>query len=341
MYDPRSDLEQHDHANPRHQQVTLGPSDSGGCRRQHAYAHHGTTKTDTERSEAEARLGSLLHLGYARVTEALGRDANVNVAIPGLHAPGHADDVDFANRIVRDLKTTKDRVFKRWITYGLPERMWQQVELYAYGLWLTDPEGGDWTLAILLLNRETGQEVPFERPADPDNGQRLAQQLAHEQQILDASDSPDDFPRDGHGPGSGMPCDWCPWLTACWGGPVGALSPQAATIAADPVAVGGMGREYLDANAAVAKAAEQKATARLYLTGIPAGDYDGIHIGWQGGNPRGPQPDPVAMARRLAELGEPVPTVDGGTTTRSIRVPNRRAAGRLSSGSQGWESSNV
>src|SRR5262245_17349672 len=220
--DLRSDLHRYDDGKPRTHQQSVGPSDTGGCRRQHAYRWHDTPKDSAPRSEAAARLGTLLHLGWSVMIKRLddpGRQADVKITLPGLPAPGYADDVDYTHRVCTDLKSTSDRAYQRWITYGLPERMWDQVEIYAYGLYVqhTPELPGDWTLRIVLLNRETGHETPFERPADHDRGRLLTDALAAEQARLEASGSPYEFPRDGAGPGRGFPCDWCPWLRTCWG----------------------------------------------------------------------------------------------------------------------------
>jgi len=323
-FDARSDLTRHDDARPRHAQRTLGPSDTGRCLRQAAYAHHDTTPTEPDRAKQAARLGSLLHLGYAVVVRDLGdpfRNTEVEVVIPGLAAPGHADDVDWRHRVVLDLKTAKDRTWQRWVTYGLPDRMWDQVELYGYGLSIVAP--GEWTVGIVLLNRETGEEARFERAGDPDRGRDLADVLVARQEALDASERPEEFPREGNGPGRGMPCDWCPWVSECWGTvdtDCTQLSVQAAIIADSPAAIESTGLAYLAARETESKAQEAKATARVYLQGIPAGTYGTVKITWRGGREAEMVPDPEAMEERLVDLGEHVPMMPGKTRAASINV---------------------
>lgn len=326
-YDPRTDLRRWDEDRPRTQQPSVGPSDTGGCIRQHAYRHHRTEPSDRKRSEAAARLGSLIHLGYAAMLTQMdlpGRESEVWVTLPGLRAPGRADDVDRINRVVLDVKTTSGRAFTRWCTYGLPERMWDQVDIYAYGLWLLDGPAGEphnWTLAILLINRETGEEQRFERPADPDHGARLVELLIQEQEALDASNSPEEFPREGAGPGRGMPCDWCPWMRRCWGPPRhDGLSEQSASVADDPAAVAAHADAYLTAREEESKAKRIKDDARAFLEGLPPGLYGDAEIGWTGGNPTPPVPDADAMADLLTSLGYPVPLSPAGRTRRSISV---------------------
>src|SRR5262245_23600604 len=320
--DPRSEIRKWDEDRPRTQQRGVGPSDIGGCRRQHAYRWHDTPASDPKRSAAAARLGSLIHLGYAAMIDSLGlpnRETEVEVVLPGLPAKGRADDVDRAARVVLDVKTAKAASFDRWVTYGLPERMWDQCDIYAYGIALHDP--GDWTLAILLINRETGEEQRFERPASPERGEYLLRLLVAEQTALDASEHPEEFLRDGAGPGRGMPCDWCPWLRRCWGPPrTDGLSEQSATIADDPAAIAAHVADYLDAREDEAKAKRLKDDARAFLEGLPAGPYGDAEVGWSGGNPTEPVPDADAMVELLGSLGFPVPMTSGGRTRRSIHV---------------------
>jgi hypothetical protein len=322
MYDPRSDLTRYDQDKPRTLQQSVGPSSTGGCRRQHAYRWHQTPPDPgATRSEAAARYGTLLHMGWSVMIRRLGepgREPDVRIEIPGLPAPGYADDVDWAAAVVTDLKTTSGRAYASWCTYGVPERFWDQVEVYAYGL--RRRARLPWTLRIVLFNRETGDEQPFERPADPAYGEHLAAQLVAEQARLEASDSPYEFPRDGAGPGRGMPCDWCSWLRQCWGPGRDGMSAQASTVVDDPAEVAARARDYLAAGAEARKFKRAQDDARAFLEGLPAGQYEDVVLGWSGGNPRPPGPDPDAMAETLEWLGIPTPLREGGRTNRTIRV---------------------
>ena len=329
--DLRTDLERHDDDRPRGKQVKLGPSNIGRCLRQDAFRTFDIPKTD-EQSRGKARLGSLLHLGYGVLAEEAGRESEVTIAIPGL-GDGHADDVDRRRRVVTDLKTAGDRAFQRYVTFGLPDTYWHQVELYAYGLVCAE-EGGTpradtvipitpWTLRVILLNRETGEEEAFEREADPDNGAYLAEVLALRQRLLDLATSPYDIAREGGGPGTGFPCDYCDWATACWGEPDGDLSPQAQTIVDDPEAIAQVLEDYLAASAEASKLEKAKKEARVFLTGIPPGDYGKASLKWQGGNDLGDEPDAEAMAEMLHILGYDIPT-KRKTSAKSIRVSRRK-----------------
>lgn len=325
-----STLEEWDADNPRHGQVTLGPSDTGACLRRSAYRLHGYEPSDEQRALNEARFGSLLHAGWSAVINALGdpsHQADVVVHIPELMAAGHADDVDFGSKVVTDLKTAKDRTWQRWVNNGIPDRMWDQVELYAYGLVSTDYEG-PWTLCVQLLNRETGQVAPFERAADLERGQMLAERLAERQEALIASASPDDIAREGAGPDTGFPCDWCEFLTLCWPPPEDSdLSAQSVTIAEDPYLIELTLNDYLLASAEESKAKRAKEEARAFLTGLKPQTYGTIQLTWRGGNDKGEVDDAEAAIRKLHDLGIDVPT-KRKVTAKSIYVTRVVGSGK-------------
>lgn len=324
MFDDTA-LEAWESQRPRRER--LGPSDVDRCIRQAGYRQMQVPPTDV-RSRATARYGSLLHLGYAEIVRSRGLSAEVEIDIPGL-GYGHADEVDWQNRRVTDLKSVGGRAYERHITYGLPDRMWDQVELYAYGL-LNEEQAEvvnvereplpPWTLAVVLFNRETGDETVFMRDADYDHGKTLAWVLGRRQQKIDLATKPEDLPREGAGPGRGFPCDYCDWLSACWPQPENAdLSPQSATIAEDPEAVAAVLEDYLEASALASKLENAKKDARAFLQGIPPGEYGAAALKWQGGNDLDPQPDVEEMMWILEERGIPVPMKPRQSAT-SIRV---------------------
>jgi hypothetical protein len=222
---------------------------------------------------------------------------------------GHADEVDWRTRTVVDLKTVNQRGWDRAITYGPWESAWHQVQMYGYGLWLMD-SSEPWTVAIVTFNRETGEEARFERDLDPDLGEELLVKLIQRQADLDTSESPDDLPREGKGPGRGFPCDWCEWRTACWpppGDDLGPMSPQSITIADDPEQIQQMAEVYFTASVAEKEASNLKADARAFLAGIPAGSYGGVKLKWSGGKPIPGKPDTEAMIEILQANGFTVP----------------------------------
>lgn len=321
-----TDFETWGDSNPRSQQVALGPSDIARCLRQAAYAHHGVLPSNPQ-SRNKARHGSLIHLGWAKMVEAQRgpESTEVEVHIPGLRASGHADDVDWDNRVVNDVKTKNDPSWHTWVTHGVPDDVWEQVELYAYGLICaeeaTTPQPNPWTLAITVINRETGDEARFERPANPSEGKRLATYLASRQQVLDDSTHPEQIPREGSGPDTGFPCDYCEWMDACWPRPTDPdLSPQSETIKEDPQMIAMVLADYAEAQAVESKAASMKKSARAFLQGLPTGDYGDYTLDWTGGRSLPDEPDKDAAVRKLADLGLDVPMATGRKSRSSIRV---------------------
>jgi hypothetical protein len=315
-------------ANQEGRSPYIGPSGAKGCYRQHAFRYLGVEPAgEFDWHTDAADFGTLLHLGWSAMIasrfDPADRRADVEVRIPGLPRSGSADDVDFVNRIVTDLKTAKDRGWQSWVNGEGPyDNYWDQLELY--GLGLHTMYGGEWTLRIVGINRETGQYAEWERVQDLDRARDLAEMVAERHTALtgavsltaagaDPLELVEQFPREGAGPGRGMPCDWCPFVAQCWPEPVAdGGSPQAATIVGDPEAVGRYAAEYLEASAAARKTDGIKRDLQAFLKGVegefPGPDGGTYKVAMVGGSAR-EVPDCDAMQERLTELGEPIPTV--------------------------------
>lgn len=302
----------------------IGPSGVNDCYRKHAYAYLGF-ENSTHVSTDAADLGTLFHLGWSALIsnqyDPEVRRPDVKIEVEGLPRSGSSDDVDFVNRIVTDLKTAKDRVWQSWLDHEGPyENYWDQLELYALGL--RQMYGGDWTMRILAFNRETGARQEYLRPADPEVGQALVAKAATRHSALISSASllgtvapevlVDDFPREGKGPGRGMPCDWCPFITECWPSVDGSGdgSPQSATIAEDAAAIGVYASEYMEASAAEGKWKRAKYDSQAFLKGLdgeyPLPDGGTVRITTVGGKPK-QVPDCEEMQATLEGMGLEVP----------------------------------
>lgn len=303
----------------------IGPSGVDDCYKKHAYFYMGAEPSEPSDTDA-ADLGTLFHLGWTTMIKSMfdpaERDADVRVDIEGMPRSGSADDVDYVNRIVTDLKTAKDRVWQSWMNSGSPyDSYWSQLELYALGL--RQMHGGDWTMRILAFNRETGQRMEYTRPADPEVGQALVIKAAgrHNELMAAAAVTASvgdplllvgSFPREGRGPGRGMPCDWCPFMSLCWPEPTkDGGTPQSETIREDNEEIGAYAAEYLEAAAEASKAERRKYDAQAFLKGITGSFPDPntggtINITTAGGS-RSQVVDCDAAAARLEELGEEVP----------------------------------
>jgi hypothetical protein len=239
------------------------------------------------------------------------RRGDVKITVPGLPRPGEADDVDFVNLIITDLKSANDRAWQAAINRDGPyENYWDQVEVYAYGLRVEF--GGDWTLRIVLFNTEKGGEVEFTRPANPERGERLASIMAARHEALAAAvagdGAPEDFPQEGNGPNTGFPCDWCEYVTLCWGDWEGGLSPQAASIVEDPALVAARAAEYLIARDEESAAKKRKDAAFAFLRGI-RGTFGDFAVTQTADGEGEMVPDVEAMLDTFKANGLTVPTL--------------------------------
>ena len=311
----------------------IGPSGATNCYRQHAYRYFDAAPTD-EVSVDAANFGTLLHMGWSslinRMFDPRERRADVPVQATGMPRFGEADDVDFTNKIVTDVKTSSDRGFQSWLNRGTPpDSYWDQLELYAQGL--REAHGGAWTLRILAFNVVSRGFAEFERPSDPGRGAELVALVSERHDALlaavDGGGCPEDFPQEGDGPGS-FPCGWCPWMSRCWGSAPDGLTVQASAVAGDPVAVGGHVLEYLEAAVAEGDAKRRKAAAGKFLSGLP-GEYV-LPDGSMGrvsmvSFVKDDVPDTEAMVAMLGSLGEPVP-FKGGARVSYPKVSRVRLA---------------
>jgi len=326
--------------------TALGPSAANKCYRQAAYEYLDVTPSNP-RGTGAADLGTLLHLGWsAMITSRYSpdeRQADVPIQPEGLPRPGEADDVDWVNRVVTDVKTAKATVYESWGRNGVYEDYWDQVEVYALGL--RQQYGGDWTLRIMAINRETGEYVPYERAADPVRGYELVAKIADrhaslvqdQMRLLDKEQDErlavvEQYPREGKGPGRGMPCDYCPFVDMCWPDPTGPDgTPQSATMDPDDMAaIGSLASEYLALSATGKKAFDARDDIKPFLAGLDAvvpdpqdPEYE-LTVKMVGGNPGKPEYDCEAMAERLEELGY-APIMRETTTARYVRVGRRKA----------------
>jgi hypothetical protein len=312
--DFRSTLQRYMDANQEGRSHLIGPSGVGDCYRKQAYRYFGTPQSDY-RGKEKADLGTLLHLGWSAMLAAMfkpmEREGDVRIDVPGLPRGGSADDVDWANRIVTDLKSANDRAWQAAINRDGPyENYWDQTEVYAYGLHAQ--YGGQWTLRIVLFNTEKGGEVEFTRPADPVRGERLANIMAARHEALtfavEQGGAPEDFPQEGNGPGRGFPCDWCEFVTTCWGEAEGDLTPQAQTIVDDPEQVASYAEQYLTASAEESAAKKRKYDAAAFLSGI-RGTFGGFTVSRTKDGEGSDEPDVDAMVALLASAGTPIPTL--------------------------------
>lgn len=325
--------------------TALGPSAASQCYRKSAFQYL-DIKGTTEQNYDAANLGTLLHLGWSAMIRAQfdpkDRAVDVPLQATGMPRKGEADDVDYVNKVVTDLKSAKANVYESWLRNGPYEDMWQQLQVYALALY--ELYGGEWTMRLMAFNRETGQRTSFERQADPEVGRAIVDKIAtrHSELVaaqsrvliegFAADDVVEDFPREGMGPGRGMPCDYCPFVEQCWPdatGPDG--TPQSATMDSDDeAAIASLASEYLALSQTARKAYGARDDIKPFLSGLDAVVPDpedpafDLTIKMVGGNPGKPEYDCEANAEKLESLGY-APVMRETKTARYVRIGRRKA----------------
>lgn len=299
----------------------IGPSGVDNCYRQHAYSQLGVPRSNPM-STRKADAGTLIHGGIAaQLAGVPGVDTEVVVHIPGLKRPGVADIVVWAHGILIDIKTYGDRAYEARVNAGGPyPHQWDQLQLYGLGVWTDEGAEQDWELQILAINRDNGDHTVWSQPFDPDRARGLAGKVEGRQAAIDKAkdevldgrpllEAAESFPREGDGPGRGMPCDWCPWVDTCWPLPFDLnLTPQSATIAEDPDEVEDWADRYLRAAAAIKELESEKYTALEFLRGI-AGKFGKFKVTQVGNATPVEVPDVEAMIAELGLHGIGIPMV--------------------------------
>jgi hypothetical protein len=325
----------------------VSPSDlASGCDRRTMYRVRGT-EPDTDTDNRKAIAGTLIHGGLKHAIEAAGGvvEAVCHFPHPGI-GDGHADIVWTHDGTVDDVKTKSDRAYQRWMNHGPDEGELEQARAYAWAVHhgLADP-GEDATdpardadllaaatshvdtVRIVAYNRDTGESHEWVEAYDDDTAWAAVIRMGR---LSTDIDNGVDIPRQGNGPGTGFPCDWCEFAATCWDltdVPEG-RTPQSRDVDVADATWVAAAADYLAAQQDESKAKKRKADARVWLAGVP-GEGGGYKVAFQGGRtiPAHTEPDPDAMEVLIEEAGMEVPLreVPESTTTRSIRVTRTRA----------------
>lgn len=215
---------------------------------------------------------------------------------------------------VEDVKTKSLRKWDYVLRYGATKAELRQVYLYAAILrkhGFADLRGQK---ALARLGPIDVQRIRF-RFVCRDNGAEHVQEFAFDEleasaalfwvdRVLEVED-PEELPRDHDGPGLAAVCDYCPWLTACWGQagpgiPVQTLLVKDDDDRAQALADYVRGHEQETAGKAVKK------LARAKIDQTKAGTYGPNSLSWSGGNPV-KRPDEQAMVDLYEDAGVLVP----------------------------------
>lgn len=151
--DLRYALESADDCRPRSQQVSIGPSQLGGCRRAVAYQIHQAPKVNqTER--LASLIGTAMHgmIEHAIMEYWDSEDVEIEVEVPGVEdiglGPGHIDLYRYSDFSVNDWKSTK----KKNLRY-FPKQQ-QRWQVHTYGFLMTSAGYRVDTVRLIAIPRD-------------------------------------------------------------------------------------------------------------------------------------------------------------------------------------------
>lgn len=192
-----------DRGRARSQQVEIGWSEVGGCRRRTGYRLARTPPTNPAGS-VQAVLGTAVHDAIAAISRELGIISETEVSYAGIL--GHYDRIEDDELI--DVKTVgTDRWLEHIELHGPPLDNRFQVHGYAAAL---IKKGTPITrVRIDYIARDTGREYTWRAAFDPEI---LREALAWVRQVKNTE--LDDLPRD-YLPDTAF-CRSCPFFDPCW-----------------------------------------------------------------------------------------------------------------------------
>lgn len=256
-----------DQRRPRTQQVEVGMSELGGCRRQVGYRLAGTRPTNVS-SSVQAVLGTAIHAAVETVFRELQADGVIppedlvehRVEFAGI--PGTVDRYDAAAATVEDTKTTSSRWLEHIKVHG-PSRshIWQ---VSCYGAALIHEGKRVRRLVINYIARDTGEEYRWEGSFDPGVVKEALAWLAD----VRATDL-DMLPRE-YLPDSPF-CGHCAFADLCWEGGVQGRDRASVLFVEDPDAAR-WAQQLKDARDAKAAAEAKEAEAKAALDAIRPND---------------------------------------------------------------------
>lgn len=282
------------------------------CLKQTAFAVSGTPRTEPVVPEEarEAAIGTWIHLYLLPLMRRLTPGAQIEKPVvlhaDGFEVPGKLDWLWVGADgwcEVGDLKTVKEWKLNKVDYDGVFEEHEYQVWGYALGCaqlgykvrWV-------W---FLYLDRSSGQiRVKCEEFTN-EKAFAVLQRIAL---IRSWSARPDSAPREGRGPGLSPVCDYCPWLTRCWGpdarrGRRGAQSILAISIEGIAEALGLLYRSNKIKN----QAERDADFAKLVLNGLPSGTYGSHTLRYRS---TGRAMNQAAVRQDYASRGIEVPTTE-------------------------------
>ncbi|MFD3456856.1 hypothetical protein ACFWVC_32355 [Streptomyces sp. NPDC058691] len=341
---------------PRSLQRQLGASDTV-CERRAAYIVAGAAPTDQSDKRA-AILGTYIHeglLGAARTEygwlvertvgddtirghiDAVQLDAETSARVASRHRP----KVAAAGGVtVEDVKTKTTFLWDKVRRYGPTAAELRQVYLYADLLRTVGFEDvrGQRYLAKLgplevarirfrFVNRDNGEEHIEEFAFDPMEAIRARWWVQRVREL----NSPEEGRRDFDGPGVDAMCDYCPFVTACWGLPESPGTPVQTVLIHNDADRTQTLADYVRGHELATEGNRIKTLARKKIDASPAGVYGANELVWGGGNAKWDL-DVQAMVDVHEEAGITVPMVPdekrmvANLKAAGLAVPEKRSA---------------
>lgn len=307
----------------RSQQKALGMSELGGCRRQSAFKVLGieptnphNERTDKYADSREAMIGTMIHETVLPQIEEMSLTAEIEVPVilkfDGLpDIPGSSDLIDRTEHLILDLKSSSEWAVNRVRNFGPSKKhLWQTHGYATAAIQAGIPIKH---IALVYIDRSDGQVVHVHyQDYDP----LIVTDIEQWWREVNSTTDPFDLPRDNKGPGLDKQCDWCPWLSACWGPDAVAGVKGVQSVVLDEVPpserrdeVENYLRQYREAAERENLAKADKAFAREVLVGTPNGQYGSMILRW--GNPSTyEQLDGKAAEAALVAAGLPVPKIE-------------------------------
>lgn len=215
-----ADLAAYEAAHPH--PAGIGPSDIGECPRRVFYRVTGTPQDREEAAilRATAWLGAAVHQAIAEARKHAHPTWLVEqpVTVPGMERPGTCDAYMDDLRNVDDVKTKSGRGFDAILGRGKAyDSDVEQTELYALGLEDAGHEVATCSVTYVDRNgyQREGEHGVFVDSWSYDR-KRALRAVGRLNALQDAVDDGVVPARAGGGPGTGRPCDSCPWIKTCW-----------------------------------------------------------------------------------------------------------------------------
>lgn len=270
-----------DASRPRSQQIDIGWSDIGGCRRRAGYRMHHTVPSNTGGS-VQAVLGTAVHDAYTAILKQLQAAGRIpaedliehEVTFAGV--TGHLDRYEHDTLTVDDLKTSTDRWIDHVALHGPPTDHRWQVSGYAAGLIAQGIPVRH--VRLDYVARDTGRIWTW--GPHPVDKQAIADAVTW---IKTVASTPLDLLARDYAPDSSF-CQHCPFRDLCWEGGIAERDPRTVLYVVDPDATAWaerLWRARRDKADAEAREAEARGALDALRPDLEPGQSAVVDIGWR------------------------------------------------------------